>query len=156
MVPTQFGLVYSFYSRRPLAKISASEISALNYLQTQTPINSRILVPPFNKYQDIKDPTPPVWAWSDSSYVASFSNRLTFFADQEQVDIMGYDFHPSQDLLKQVFETTDIPTFIELAEATGANYLYFPKAIRPKIDLSKTKFKRVFENNAVEVWQFDP
>ena len=45
-VPTQVSLINSFYSRLPFAKISRQDLMALQYLKTQTPLNSVILTPP--------------------------------------------------------------------------------------------------------------
>ncbi len=156
MIPTQIGLIYSFYQRPPLAKISWLEISALNFLKTQTPINSVILTPSFNRNIHFNESTPPIWAWSDSAYISALSNRLTFFADSEQVDIMGYNFQQSRDSLKNIFETEDIETFINLVKSTKADYLYFPKKIGPRTELSKTNYKQIFNNEEIEIWSISP
>lgn len=152
-LPTQAGLIYEFYSRPPLAKIESEELEALQFLRKSTPSESIILTPPYNKYLDLKVSTPPIWDWFDTAYVAAFSGRRIFLADFEQVDIMGYDLETRQKIQQQIYKEADIETFVESLSENRINYLYFPKSLKPAVDLNQTNLKSVYSNEKAEVWK---
>ncbi len=158
MIPTQVGLLYEFYgspqhSRAPFAKISSQELQALKFIKENTSTDSVILTPPYNQYLNLKDNVPNIWDWFDTSYVAAFSDRKTYFDDYEQADIMGYDYKPRFEIKKIIFES-EIPTQVKNAfSQTNANILYFPKALTPKVNLEELGLVRSFENQEMEVWK---
>lgn len=152
-IPTQLGLLREFYSRPAFTKIDQLELSALDYLKKETSPKSVILTPPYNKYLRLNLSTPPIWAWSDTAYVSAFSEKMAYFADFEQNDIMGYDINKRLAYQQEVFSQTE-PTIVEtMLKDKNINYLYFPKLLRPKADLSKTHFTRVFSNSEIEIWK---
>ncbi|MBI2600841.1 hypothetical protein HYW42_02710 [Candidatus Daviesbacteria bacterium] len=150
-VPTQVGLIYDFYKNPPTSKISKQELEALNYISQSTPKNSVLLTPPYNQYLNLKTSPPSIWDWFDTSYVAAFSKRRVFFADTEQVDIMGYEYQPRQNIQKQIYLDDSLYNK-ELLSEKKINYLYFPKVLKPKFDLEKSSLKKIYENQEVEVW----
>lgn len=153
MVPTQYGLLKDFYSRAAFAKISKNEIAALNFLKTNSPPASVILTPPMDNITRESAPTPDIWAWADTGYVAAVTGRREYFADKEQVDIMGYNFTARADLEKKVFESTDQSEVTNLIESSGANYIYFPIALAPKVNFAKIGLQQIFANSDVEIWK---
>lgn len=152
-VPTQVALLYDFYSRPPFAKISSDEIQALNYLKSNTDKNSIIISPPYNKYYISKSSVPPIWAWSDTSYISALSDRSTYLADNEQIDIMGYNFKPRQVIQEEIFKISNPLEFNKMLTENKINYLYFPKLNPPSVDLQKTKLIKEFENNEIQIWK---
>src|SRR3989344_2263309 len=151
-VPTQVSLIYNFYNRAPFTKITSIEFEALNFLKDKTDSSSVILTPPYNKYLDLKKDIPDIWDWFDTSYVAAFSKRRTYLADTEQVDIMGYNLKERLDFQDLVFYK-DIEELDKKLKEKGISYLYFPTAIKPKIDLDKTSLQKIFSNSQIEIWQ---
>lgn len=152
-VPTQVGLIQNFYSRPPFAKISRAEITALQFIKQQTPENSIILTPAFNKYYQNTQAIPEIWAWSDTSYVSALSQRSTYLADTEQVDIMGYDYKNRLAAQQEIFTQEDPKLFTKEINDLRVNYLYFPIPQKPLVDLTKTPLKPIFSNSAMEIWQ---
>jgi len=152
-IPTQVSLIYEFYNRHPFAKISVLELGSLDYLKKNTPSDSVILTPPYNKYLDLKKDVPNIWDWSDTGYVSALSSRRTYLADLEQVDIMGYNFKNRLEFQKAIFSQTNPGEFEKLLRENRINYLYFPTALRPQIDLSKTNLKKAYLNSDVEIWK---
>jgi len=158
MIPTQITLLKDFYGsfknpRPPFTRISSDEIKALEFIKNQTNQDSVILTPPYNQHLNQMKLTPEIWDWFDTSYVAAFSNRATYFDDYEQVDIMGYNYKDRLNTKIKIFETMDLKEFNSLIAKTNSDYLYLPKDLMPKIDLSKTKLNKVFENQSVEIWK---
>lgn len=152
-VPTQVGLLYNFYNRTPIAKISQLEINALNYLKNSSDSNSVILTAPYNRYLELGGSTPYIWDWSDSAYVAAFSSRRTYFSDSEQSDIMGYDFKQRLKNQELLFTNTDPGEFTTLIIENKITHIYFPKATRPQVDLDKTSLKKIYDNEDAEIWK---
>ncbi|MFA5932956.1 MAG: hypothetical protein WCV81_01670 [Microgenomates group bacterium] len=152
-VPTQVALLYDFYSKPPLAKISSNEIQALNYLKLNSEKNSTIIAPPYNRYFISKFSIPPIWVWSDTSYISAMSDRNTFLSDNEQIDIMGYNFKQRQVVQEEVFKISDPLEFSKILAENKINYLYFPKLNPPAADLQKTKLTKEFENDEIQIWK---
>jgi hypothetical protein len=152
-IPTQVGLIYEFYKRPAFAKITKEELIALSFIKKSTTENSIILTPPYNQYLALEGKTPEIWDWADTAYVAAFSGRRTYFDDQEQVDIMGYDFEKRKLFKEFVFKEKDEKLVAEALSQEKIDYLYFPKLLKPNADLSKTNLIKIFENDKVEIWQ---
>ena len=158
MIPTQVGLLRDFYGtlgqpRQAFAKISAAELVALNYIKNNTPVGDVILTPPYDQYPSVGGLTPNIWNWSDTGYVSAFSARRTYFDDHEQVDIMGYTWNDRLVLKEEIFKEKDPTIFAEKVSETKSQILYFPKAFRPLVDLTKTGLIKVYENSGAEVWK---
>lgn len=153
-IPTQVGLIYDFYHRPPIAKITSDELDALEYLKENTNEDNIIITPPYNKFINQQESTPNIWAWFDTSYVAAFSARRTYLADSEQVDIMGYDLKRRVDIANNIFSTIDnAENLREVLKINKIDYIYFPKSLKPKLDLGKTDFLKLFDNGSVEIWR---
>lgn len=153
MIPTQIGLLYEFYSRPAFAKISSSELSALNFIKNNSNKDSVILTPPYNQYTNLEKITPDIWDWFDTSYVSAFSSRRTYFDDYEQVDIMGYNYKTRLATKKNIFESENIIDVKTSLLETNADILYFPKYLKPNINLEEIGLTMIFENTEVEVWK---
>lgn len=155
MIPTQVGLLHEFYSRAAFAKISSQELEALKFVKENTSESDVILTPPYNQYLDLKDGTPNIWDWFDTSYISAFTSRRTYMDDYEQNDIMGYDYKPRFEIKKTIFESKDADIVKKSLSQTNANILYFPKAEKPKISPKDLGLSVIFENQDLEVWKIN-
>jgi len=153
MIPTQIGLIYEFYSRPAFAKISQSELMALNFVKQNTIDTSIIITPPYNQYLDLKVTTPNIWDWFDTSYVSAFTSRRTYFDDYEQVDIMGYDYKSRLAIKKTIFNSSDVTLVKNAFISTKANIIYFPKILVPKVSPKLYGLTQIFINDQIEVWK---
>lgn len=154
-IPTQIGLLNDFYSRPPFAKVEAAELQALNFLKDNTEKNNVILTPPYNKYLKIQLSTPPIWGWSDTAYVSALSSRRTYLSDLEQLDIMGYTFTDRLNVQRIIFEESDPVYISSILKESQVNYLYFPRLLKPHVDLTKLPVKLIYENEKIEIWKID-
>ncbi|MCX6704788.1 MAG: hypothetical protein NT162_00405 [Candidatus Woesebacteria bacterium] len=158
MVPTQLTLLRDFYGTSdnwhpPFAKISMLELQALNYVKNNTSPDTIILTPAYDQYLSLPGVTPNIWDWSDTGYVAAFSDRRTYLDDHEQVDIMGYEWRQRLAIKEGIFKEKDPNIFLKKFDETKSQILYFPKAYRPLVDLTKTEFTKIYENSEVEIWK---
>lgn len=155
-IPTQVGLLFEFYNRGAYAMISKDEVTALDWIKNNIGNDAIILNPPYDPELNLRDKIPHVWDWSDTAYVSALTGRTTYFEDQEQVDIMGYDWGGRAETKKIIFKTADVDVFSQKLKNSRSNILYFPKILKPKIDPSLAGLKRIFENNEVEIWKISP
>lgn len=153
MITTQVGLLHEFYSRAAFAKISSQELEALKFVKENTSESDVILTPPYNQYLDLKDGTPNIWDWFDTSYISAFTSRKTYMDDYEQNDIMGYDYKPRFEIKKTIFESKDADIVKKSLSQTNANILYFPKAEKPTVNPDDLGLTKIFENTTTEVWK---
>ena len=132
-IPTQVGLLWDFYSNAPLSKITDEQLQSLEYLKTHTDENAVILTSPMRGYfkYDFKTAPVPIQVWYETGYVSAFSGRRTLLADEEQVDIMGYnakDFFKERDMLFHEVDgnkmNTDPLVFKAFVSKYHPDYLY--------------------------------
>lgn len=150
-VPTQVGLLWQFYSNKPLSRISYEEIEALSYLKKQQ--DGRVLVAPFNKYErdKYKDPPIPIYAWYDTGYVAAFSGKQTLISDEEQINIMGYDASEVLTDRMEAFQSTDYNLINEFFEKYNVGYIYLAWDQKFATGSASIKADMVFENKDARV-----
>ena len=155
-VPTQVALLWDFYKRPAFARISQKELSALSFLKQTIGPEDAILTPPHDKDLDLREKTPNIWDWADTSYVSAFSARKTFLSDVEQVDIMGYDYQKRLAAQRTFFAETDPEKVKEILLYFNLKYIYFPKPLKPAIDLYKINLQKIYQNSEVEIWASQP
>lgn len=153
MVPTQAGLYHELYSRPAFAKISKNELEALRFVKENTNENDVILTPPYNSDLNLKDSTPNIWDWFDTSYIPTFSSRRVYMDDYEQNDIMGYDYKSRLEIKRLFFESKGASDVDKAFSKTNANIVYFPKIQKPNISPREIGLSLIFENSDVEVWK---
>ncbi len=152
--PTQIGLLFDFYQRPAFAKVSKLELEALNFTKMNSADSDVIIVPSYDPHTNTDEETPPIWDWFDTSYVSAFAKRSVYFADYEQLDIMGYDFNERKDLVEKLFNTNSPSEFDTLFKKSGSSILYFPKMMRPDVFLPMTSLEKKYENDEVEIWSY--
>jgi len=153
MIPTQIGLLREFYSRPAFAKISSSELEALQFIKANTIKETVVMTPPYNQYLNLGGITPNIWDWFDTSFVSALSARRTYFDDYEQADIMNYNWRPREEVKKIIFENIDPEKVRGAFLQTGSKILYFPRVLRPKVDPQNIGLTLFFENGEIEVWK---
>jgi len=98
----------------------------------------------YNQYSKFKNQsTPKIWAWFDSSYVAAFSERKTFFSDFEQMDIMGYDINKRRKTVEEILTSPNTTSFKNLLIENKIDYIYIPKELKDEVKNPRPK-GRVF------------
>lgn len=150
-VPTQLGLLWQFYSNKPLSRISYEEIEALSFLKKQN--EGRVLVAPFNKYErdKYKDPPIPIYAWYDTGYVPAFSSKQTLISDEEQVNIMGYSVDNLLQERMEAFQTSDVNLVNSFLKKYNIDYIYFSFDQKFATESGQIKTDKIFENRDAKI-----
>lgn len=153
-VPTQISQIYDLYAHPPHAKVITDEIIALEFLR-KIPTKAVIVSAPYDQNLSLGDAIPNIWDWFDTSYIAAFTEKLSYVSDYEQLDIMGYSYQGRIALQQKLFLTHNTSEFMNILHTTNANYIYFPKILAPKVDLNQTTLKKIFSNNTIEIWKIN-
>lgn len=154
-VPTQAGLLWQFYSNPPLSKVSYEELSALNFLKKETEKTAVILTAPFNKYERDKYSYPPIpiYAWYDTGYVSAFSDRQSFYSDEEQVNIMGYDVAKMRLEREEAFGSSDHKKMNNFLENYKIDYIYLAWREKLATESGYLNADLVFESKDAKVFK---
>ncbi len=154
-VPTQLGLLWQFYSNRPLSKVSNEELAGLNFIRNETPQTAIILTAPFDNYErdKYKNPPIPISAWYDTGYVSAFTSRQTLISDTEQVNIMGYKASKLLEDRQKAFESLDYVAMNTFLKNYKIDYIYL--AWNQKIATSSSYLNAdlVFQNKDAKVFK---
>lgn len=152
-IPTQLGLLWQFYSNKPLSKVSYNELEALNFLKKQE--KSLVLVAPFSRYErdKYKDPPIPIYAWYDTGYVSAFSGKQTLIADEEQVNIMGYRVENLVKERQEAFESTDPNLVNSFLKKYKVDYIYLAWNQKFATESATINIEPVFENKDARVFK---
>jgi len=124
-------------------------------LKSKAQRESTLISPPYQKNINTKSDTPYIWAWSDTSYIPALSLTRSYISDQEQATIMGYEIRERLKTQEQIFKEGDPLIFTKLLKDNQINYLYFPKILHPTVKLETTPLIKIFENNEIEIWQWN-
>ena len=152
-VPTQMGLLWQFYSNKPLSKISYEELEGLKFLKNQR--EGIVLVTPFDGYErdKYKDPPIPIHTWYDTGYVSAFSSKHTLISDEEQVKIMGYKVEGLLKEREEVFKTQDPNLINAFLKKYNISYVYLAWGQKFKAESDKLNLDLIFENKDSKVFK---
>lgn len=157
-VPTVLGNLVDFYGvngQKPaLAKISNSEIVALNYLRTNSAGNAVILSLPFDKNAGAKyGPQPwPIYAWYSTAYISALSSRRTYLTSEEQALITGYNIQDRLDNMHRFFSGDDPAWNQKFLSDNNISYIYLTKAEKDSLPM-QNYLSLFFENNEVVIYK---
>lgn len=121
------------------ALISSEELSALDYVRQNTPVDSVIQSNP-NNFLDNKTP-----------YVAYFANRQTYITGITMISSHGQKIDALQAELNRLFHIKDAKKFAELAKKNNIDYIYLQKKPEQKLLFAYNTdlFNKVYENESI-------
>lgn len=157
-IPTVIGNLVEFYGpeKTPLAKVSANELAALNYLKSNTPDNALVLTYPFDSgYRwNYKAQPWPISVWYDTAYVSALSSRRTFLSNEGQVDILGIPFKERHLEVQKYFKEGNASYNNEFIKKNGIGYVYVFKAeLEKPLDGKILGLAKFYENDEVIIYK---
>ncbi len=136
----------------PHAWISNSEMNGLKFLSEQT--DGFVLTYPYDK--SLKSKIGEPWELSiydDTAYVAAFSGKPTFLADESQNGILLTDYKKRSILSKSFFTDMDFNKK-EFLATNKIKYVYIPKIYGVTLN-ETTELKKIFEDNGVLIYKIE-
>lgn len=143
-IPINIDFILGLLQFPKSAYISKNEITALRFLKNQPA--GIVLAPLYNKNNKSLFNEPyPLYAVSDTSYVAAFSKKQLYIANEQQLDILRINY---QDRLKNLKEWN-------CSLLGKVNYLYELKKIQQikNFNLCQDKIKKIFENGEIAIYK---
>lgn len=142
-IPIDFDLIKVFSSLSGPAYLPKQELQALDFLKNQP--YGTVLTSPFDPTltKHLKQPIP-LFASNDNSYIAAFSGKPLYVADEMQLRLTGTDF------TKRLNETH----IWECSYLDKINYIYDVKSTRqPKnFEQCQNKIRLIFNNSQVNIY----
>ncbi len=151
-IPTTLNTLDQYLPQRPPARISLSEVEALNFLKTQ-PMGV-VASPNYDNFLKGRFSEPlPIFAYVTSSYISAISGKPEFVADTENLEILGIDYKGRIQAQKDIFDFKEPAVVKNILKQEKISYLYIPKAT--EINPSEEKFgiKKIFDNDEVTIYK---
>lgn len=153
-IPTTiFTLKDVYIPSRPPAMLSKDEISALSFLSKEP--QGVVLTQPFDQAISnaaVNNPPRPLYLYASTAYVSAFSSHQTFMEDEENLDIMGYNWQPRREEVVDWFKENDNSLKREFLIKNNIKYIYWIKMGQSPLDLGKLGLKNIYENNLVIIY----
>lgn len=154
-MPTQIGLLWGFYAHLPNTVIQNSQIEALTFLKDKSLSKDIILTGFYDKYQKDKyNSLPlPINIWSDTGYVSAISSRRTLIADQEQLQIMGYDADKLFEQRREIFASKDYKAVNDFLRKYKINFVYLEKGEEFAADSAKLDMEGIYNKEGIRIYK---
>lgn len=155
-VPTVIGNFVEFYNRPPLAKISARELAALEYIKNNSAEDDIILSPSFNQYAKdrYKNQPWPIYAWSNTAYVSGLTSRRTYLSNEDMADQTGFPVEARRNEVRDFFEKKDLVKNKKFLTEKEIDLVYVRKdELDNTFDGLENGLDKYFENEEVVVYQ---
>lgn len=151
-LPTSISTLKHYLPMRPPSKISTTELSALNYLESQP--RGTVLTVPFDKAkadEAIENPPRSLYLYESTAYVSAFTDKQTFFEDQVNLDITQYDWKARRSEVEAYFKQTDNNEANRFLNQNNIAYIYIAKPLYSKQPLGS--LENIFENEEVVIYK---
>jgi hypothetical protein len=156
-IPTTIGtLWYNYLPARPPAKLSRSELEALNFLKTQP--GGTVLTYPYDAIlarEAEANPPRPLYLYESTAYVSAYSNKAVFLEDQVNLDITGYDWRGRRTEVENFLNSLDQQLVYDFLRKNNISYVYWLKGQRARLGEAQLGMTRIFQNTEVEVYHVD-
>lgn len=149
-IPTTLGTFPHYLPNRPPAKISKSEIEALNFLKNQP--QGIVLTLPFDEKIKNKFNTPlPLETYTSTAYVSGFSGQSAFLEDTINLEILGVDYKGRLNTVKDFMKIKSQSK--KILKENNITYVYIPKLFNFQVDEEIMGIKTIFENDEVKIYK---
>ncbi len=155
-VPTTLITLKDIYlPTRPPAKISISELEALNFLKGEP--DGIILTFPYDSdkaKEAINNPPRPLYLYESTAYVSAYSGKSTYLEDEVNLNIMGYKWKERRDSVLEWIKEKDQDAANNFLKNNNIKYVYWVKPQRALLGESQLGLVKIFENNDCIIYRY--
>lgn len=148
-IPTTYLTLRDVYiPARPPAKISNSEVEALNFLKSQP--DGVVLTYPFDAdkaKEAINNPPRPLYLYESTAYVSAYSEKQLYLEDEVNLNIMGYKWNERRNFVLSWYKEPNKEAAREFLKNNNIKYVYWLKPQRALLGESQLGLVKIFENN---------
>lgn len=154
-IPTTIITLRDVYiPNRPPAIVPNDEMSALTFLSSQP--SGAVLTYPFDAYKAKEaeaNPPRPLYLYTSTAYVAAFSKHTTFFEDEINLDILGYDWKARRAEVEAWYKEQNEVKAREFLRKNDIKYVFWLKGQRAYLGEGQLGLENIYENNLVIVYR---
>lgn len=151
-LPTTIGTLKIYVSPSPSTAIPYEEVAALDYLSRQP--SGRVLFPYPSQYGYHFYGPSPLFNFVSTAYVSALSGQPSVFADDINLEIMGYDYTQVKKDSQQFFATSDTTTAVELLCRLQVAYVYQPALIKLTLNPTLLGLTPIYKNPLINIYRF--
>lgn len=147
-------LVNNYIPSRPPAKVSKSELTALDFLSKQK--EGVVLAFPFDKVAAQKaesNPPRPLYLYDSTAYVSAFSNHPVFLEDEVNLNITGFDWRMRRSEVEKFLNTLNQNEARKFLKDNSILYIYWLKPQKAKLGESQLGLLKIFEDSEVDIYK---
>jgi hypothetical protein len=141
---------------RPPAMLGINEINALSFLARQP--DGIVLTRPFDEFASRmaeNNPPRPLYLYTSTAYVSAFSKHQTFFEDEINLDITGYNWQQRKEQVINWYQEKDFGIARQFFVNNNIGYIYWIKSGQPPLDLSKLRLANIYENDLITIYKVE-
>jgi hypothetical protein len=152
---TTFGTMKHYLPSRPPAKISNSELDALEFLSNKP--DGVVLTQPFNKnaaQTAITNPPRPLYLYESTAYVSAFTQKPVYLEDVVNLEITGYDWLKRRNKVYDFFNPDVFMTLEDMLKENNISYIYIVKTLVHDISKleQRSNIQKIYENSEVLIF----
>jgi hypothetical protein len=143
-LPINIDFVVRYASFPPSVYVSREQLDALSFLKKQS--DGTVLIPRTTKEISGRYTHPkPIWAADDTAYVAAYSGKLLYIADEHVLRILGIDYEAR---MKKVMGVWNCDLMKEV------DYIYDIRGLPQMKDVAKCKdwIRELYKNEEVTIY----
>lgn len=151
--PTTISTIKNYIGWPPPAAVFKVEMEGLKFLEQQP--GGVVLTYPYDKTKKTRYKSTPVplSAYESTAYVSAFSDKLTFLADEMNLEIMGRNGSLRREEEIKFFTGNDINWARDFLSKNQIRYIYLVKDENLTLGGSILGIKEIFTNDEVRIYQ---
>lgn len=136
----------------PPSTIGLFELDGLQFLKSQP--EGVVLMPNYDKNlkERFSDPYP-LSVYESSAYIAAFSGKSVYLADEIQHEIFQNDYKNRLVAVNDFFKNRNVEWSYQFLKENNIKYIYIPKLYAISIDSDKLNLKNIFENEDLVIYE---
>jgi len=151
-LPTTIGTLRDYFTQLPAARVSFTEMRALDLLSQQQP--GIVLSPLYSSSLSRAYPSPkPLYAYTSTAYISALSGQPEFLADTINLDITGFDYSQRAKDVYRFFSTEDVDWAEQFLVDQHISYLYLTPQVSLGFDVDDLCLTKLFDSGEVNVYK---
>ncbi len=150
-LPTTIGSLKNYSSPNPSTYIPYPELRQLEILKRQP--EGLTLIPAYNEASARQLFHPkPLFAFDSTSYVGSLAAKPTYFADDINLDIMGYSYQHQKTEVQRFYATSDQDFREGFLNKNKFSYIYIDPLTNTQLDSTELDLRLLFDAGGYKLY----
>jgi hypothetical protein len=151
-LPTTVATMQHYLAKKPQAKISKTELSALEFLSSQPQGVVLSLQIPGVGYDKLEFPIP-LYQYDSTAYVSAFCRKSVYLEDVVNLNIMGYNWPARVKEIEIFLADTNSPRAAEFLKDANISYIYLVKRSGLGLHEPALNIKNIYDSSEAIVYK---